>query len=130
MATSSEYWFLLQVHIHLMREFEQLLEHLPCTCCKVHIVCFYEVHCYYDKKRSNLSYWICDTSITQHISCFPNMSYASGRIVNLLEPNISFAFVPYPDHTHHQRPMPTHSMTCAHLCPPMPTHAIQIAPVY
>jgi hypothetical protein len=30
---------------------------------------------------------------------------------------------PYPDHNHQQRPMPTHAMTCAHLCPPMPIHA-------
>ena len=41
---------------------------------------------------------------------------------SLSSPPFSFKLHPYLDHAHQQRhlpPMPTHSMTCAHPCPPM-----------
>jgi hypothetical protein len=31
---------------------------------------------------------------------------------------------PYPNHNHRQRPMSTHSMTCAHPCPPITWHVL------
>ena len=47
-------------------------------------------------------------------SYFPHVDCASTRAQQF--PSNLY---PYPDHTHQQRPMPTHSMTCAHPCPPM-----------
>ena len=62
---------------------------------------------------------VCDYIDWPHLPFYNSLAKEIGHWLQGKAQHLSFKLHPYPDHAHQQRPMPTHSMKCAHPCPPM-----------
>jgi hypothetical protein len=76
---SPDYWFLLQIHVGLVRRiciFVIRLKEYSFFYMEKYLKCVFKKYLVIVTTMSNLSYyWICDTSIIRPFSRFPNVSY-------------------------------------------------------